>query len=787
MSTTDPSSHLVTQFSEDAYAQVARLCQRPSCTVVINPGEPCHYVAPVDQTKPGSRTQASLPSPQAIRQSVGAAQSRASINPPPVMAMANLHMPPPPVPIQLPSISHTLHPQLPIQGPNIHMPSAMAPAGAGASLPAGSVGYTPRHLQYAVQREHWQCVAHHPPPAETISLEVSALYESGVRKKGLQGNPIGNICEGLKDINALASAAELVDIALRTITPRIQAFRPEFLWQDSEFVCLHPATHKNSRAMVFKAKQFSLYIVVPASQWQELEAFREKLDDTTAAGTSMFPVTSVTNAATTPKGSEAPAVSASRTLTTTLFDRPISHDIRHLFDQTELSTSLMMEAGTSMLAKRHHRQSSSISSTMGLSPPHKKSVTSILDLDNLESSSDISSTAGLTVPWHKKPLAMSLPDPESNSISSATGFTLPRNKPATASLPDPDRLKTALQSGGRGKFELQTILKQKFEPINFYLIPTRDITELVRGNDTFDINKINSLSGTILVTHSSHDIIGVGAFKTAQRARINIFGSAANSLGSTPNEEIILKRPYDVVQGSPPYTRLTLHEESIKLVREANILYWSKALLNMTYNYIHHCVSKSTDPPPFEIPILRFVVAGLVVVYSHRPGGPTGPHAPKPGSASAMYLAEELIRFDDGPDGISGGGLKKFTKFIHNSNPNPFPEPGEYGYETAEFLAFTQHVQYSNTNGQVYISDYQGSMTLLSDPQILTHPDVNQGQILFGEGNLEDEVAAFEHQHICNKYCKWPGFQLEVFGKGKARSSGTASCKGKTHNTGGVF
>ncbi|KAI6140348.1 hypothetical protein BKA82DRAFT_172411, partial [Pisolithus tinctorius] len=238
----------------------------------------------------------------------------ASINPPPVMAMVNLRMPPLPVPIQPLSISRMPHPQLPIRGPNIHVPSAMAPAGAGASLPAGSVGYTPWHLQYAVQCEHWQRVAHRPPPAETISLEVSALYESGVRKKGLRGNPIRNICKGLKDINALASAAELVDIALRTITPRIQAFRPEFLWRDSEFVvrdamwvdlfrhsltsnepyfyaqCLHPATRKNSRAMVFKAKQFSLYVVVPASQWQELEAFQEKLDDTAVAGTSMFPV-----------------------------------------------------------------------------------------------------------------------------------------------------------------------------------------------------------------------------------------------------------------------------------------------------------------------------------------------------------------------------------------------------------------------------------------------------------------------------------------------------------------
>ncbi|KIN97073.1 hypothetical protein M404DRAFT_32663 [Pisolithus tinctorius Marx 270] len=152
------------------------------------------------------------------------------------MAMANLRMPPPPIPIQLLSISCAPHPQLPIRGPNIHVPSAMAPPGAGTSLPAGSVGYTLQHLQYAVRHEHWQRVAHCPPPAKTISLEVLALYESGVRKKGLRGNPIGNICEGLKDINALASAAELVDITLRTITPCIQAFHPEFLWCNSEFV-----------------------------------------------------------------------------------------------------------------------------------------------------------------------------------------------------------------------------------------------------------------------------------------------------------------------------------------------------------------------------------------------------------------------------------------------------------------------------------------------------------------------------------------------------------------------
>lgn len=44
--------------------------------------------------------------------------------------------------------------------------------------------------------------------------------------------------------------------------------------------------------------------------------------------------------------------------------------------------------------------------------------------------------------------------------------------------------------------------------------------------------------------------------------------------------------------------------------------------------------------------------------------------------------------------------------------------------------------------------------------------DVSQGQILFGDGNLEHGVTVFEDQHVCNKFCKWPGFNLEPFGKG---------------------
>ena len=32
---------------------------------------------------------------------------------------------------------------------------------------------------------------------------------------------------------------------------------------------------------------------------------------------------------------------------------------------------------------------------------------------------------------------------------------------------------------------------------------------------------------------------------------------------------------------------------------------------------------------------------------------------------------------------------------------------------------------------------------------------------LFGEGNLEGKVKIFKEQHVCNAYCRWPGFTLD--------------------------
>jgi hypothetical protein len=207
-------------------------------------------------------------------------------------------------------------------------------------------------------------------------------------------------------------------------------------------------------------------------------------------------------------------------------------------------------------------------------------------------------------------------------------------------------------------------------------------------------------------------------------------------------------------------------DELAKLFREANVLYWAKALLGLVYDFIDRAIADASDPPPFVIPHVRFVEAGLALSYSQGSSKPTL----KTGTARTAFLLEEVIEGDD------------FTKFIHNMDPDPLLDPDQDGYEFALFLAFTQHIQYVKTGGLVYISDYQGmcseSMTqysifstdrtgntkLLTDPQIMTHSSVSEGKDMFGGGNIEKAVSEFERRHVCNEFCKWPGFGLKTLG-----------------------
>jgi len=169
-----------------------------------------------------------------------------------------------------------------------------------------------------------------------------------------------NICEGKKDIDARITASELRVLALTTIVPKIIAFSPDFPWRYQDFVvrdaswvdlsghpephrpyfyseCLQPS-RKNTKTPVFKTKQFSLYVVVPALQWKEYEDHAEKLEE--AIGISNKPTVNAVSTRALSQGAftnravlrKLPALTSTQaqsedSFTSSVAERPLSHDV----------------------------------------------------------------------------------------------------------------------------------------------------------------------------------------------------------------------------------------------------------------------------------------------------------------------------------------------------------------------------------------------------------------------------------------------------------------------------
>ena len=312
----------------------------------------------------------------------------------------------------------------------------------------------------------------------------------------------------------------------------------------------------------------------------------------------------------------------------------------------------------------------------------------------------------------------------SSSTSSGCAPIPPQKKLATnvfSSL-NHNQLKKALQTGGASDFDVKTgktsfcmkmwtahwrntVFRQKILQVDFYPIPTCDLEELIEAKKAFDIQGAELFSGNVRLDLSLDAVIGVGAFKMAQVAKLMLLPLRCSGLGSQPNHDVVLKRPYidnHPMEPGPPFTCYTLKDESNILYREANVLYWAKSLLKMTYEFIDHAIDNSkVAPPPFEIPCVHFVDAGLLLAYSDvlvATTERTSQSAKPIGTVSTVYLAEERIPTLNGD----------FVKYIHNSDAAPCGFLDTTEDKIANFLAFMQHVQYMKTGGQVYISDYQG-------------------------------------------------------------------------------
>ncbi|KAJ7278617.1 hypothetical protein C8J57DRAFT_1221464 [Mycena rebaudengoi] len=244
------------------------------------------------------------------------------------------------------------------------------------------------------------------------------------------------------------------------------------------------------------------------------------------------------------------------------------------------------------------------------------------------------------------------------------------------------------------------------ERIEYFPIQPPALKSLLEGSNPrrFTCDPELASQGSIVVNHSQ--TIGIGTFKTAHSGHLSLIHLPKRGLGQQPNSRVAVKCLY----------------------RARN-----KA-------------ADSTGP----IKVSRLPFGDAAVAVSHEPL--SGNNIVNISSIRRTYVLEEFI------DTKTAG---PYVKFVHDGSATPLLDEDDDLYRIAQFLCFTQHVQYQKTDQTVFISDLQGASSLLTDPQIMTAAEIADGVSIFGDGNVSSIFMKFPQQHICNEFCKW--FQLPSY------------------------
>ncbi|KZT31728.1 hypothetical protein SISSUDRAFT_994767 [Sistotremastrum suecicum HHB10207 ss-3] len=166
---------------------------------------------------------------------------------------------------------------------------------------------------------------------------------------------------------------------------------------------------------------------------------------------------------------------------------------------------------------------------------------------------------------------------------------------------------------------------------------------------------------------------------------------------------------------------------------EALTLLWSTAMLKMATDFVENFLAEHPNAtPPNPIPQLRMVRFATFMVTTTSKTRPV-----------ERYLLEEVIPESDG----------LFTKLVHNGQAIPLCNLPYPRHLQAQWCCTLQHIQWELTHGLAFVTDYQGGNTIITDTQIITHPNLGNG--LFGEGNVPDAHKNFRTDHRCNAWCQF--------------------------------
>lgn len=220
----------------------------------------------------------------------------------------------------------------------------------------------------------------------------------------------------------------------------------------------------------------------------------------------------------------------------------------------------------------------------------------------------------------------------------------------------------------------------------------RTITDLIHAPD-----KANNVGEPRIMTLSwdtSPKQQLLGAFKMAYigYASDNLFGNStaicikqlfynkAVDFPSTPSGSSAVQEVRRVIHDPVTQAR--------DLVVDLLCIVWAHGLLKLVYEFIDHQVGSRlfNTTLPFVIPQMRFVQAALAVDQAAD-------------AEQQTYLLEEVV--DPTVEG-------RFRKYINNNSAGPLSFASSEDTNRADFLAFSQHVQYWKTKKLVFVSDYQG-------------------------------------------------------------------------------
>jgi hypothetical protein len=210
-----------------------------------------------------------------------------------------------------------------------------------------------------------------------------------------------------------------------------------------------------------------------------------------------------------------------------------------------------------------------------------------------------------------------------------------------------------------------------------------------------------------------------GAFKIAHfgHTDIPLFGNSTR---------VCIKQTFFTSEDSKKRIIYQSQTQAENLSVEMNCLGWASALMDLVYSFMKK-EELVRGSPPFEVPQMRYVQAGLAISKDRA----------EDSDRQNAYLLEEFI------DHEAPGW---FVKYLNNNSAKPCKFKDEERSIRAEFLSFSQHVQFIETGSQAFVSDLQGrspslrffsvvrvitsqltfytlgGRTLLTDPQIITNP-----------------------------------------------------------------